>query len=299
MEILIGEDDFARQIAEKLGLEFVKINTFTFPDGEIKPIIENEEKIRGKEVLVVVRTNRFKPNVGDSVLKIYFICKTLQKLKCEINLFLPWMFYSRQDKKFLPGEPESLYDIANLYESLGIKNIFTINSHLYGKENPLQKYFKKIKIHDISSAKLFADYLKTKKLINPIVIGPGEGPSVMVKELAKLLNAPYECFEKERDHKTLEVFFKKPKSDFKNRDVIIYDDIAATGWTIVKPFEMVKKQEPKRIFIALCHMVTKEAIERLYKLNSNEIITTDSFNSEEKGNFTEISLIPAVRQLLS
>lgn len=137
---------------------------------------------------------------------------------------------------------------------------------------------------------MFAVYLKTKKLINPIVIGPGEGPSVMVKELAKLLNAPYECFEKERDHKTLEVSFKQPKSDFKNRDVIIYDDIAATGWTIVKPFEMVKKQEPNRIFISLCHIVTREAIERLYKLNSDEIITTDSFNSEESVKFTELPL---------
>jgi len=290
MEILLGEDEFAKQIAERLGLEFVKVNTFTFPDSEIKPIIENEDRIKNKEVLVVVRTDRFKPNIGDSILKIYFICRTLKKLNCEISLFLPWMFYSRQDKKFLPGEPESLFDIANLYELLGIKNIFTINSHLYGKENPLQSYFKKIKIHDISSAKMFADYLKTKKLVKPIVIGPGEGPSVMVKELAKLLSAPYECFEKERDHKTLKVFFKRPKSDFKNRDVIIYDDIAATGWTIVKPFEMIKEQKPNRIFIALCHMVTKEAIERLYKLNSDEIITTDSFVSEEPANFKKISL---------
>jgi len=291
MEILLGEDEFAKQIAERLGLEFVKVNTFTFPDSEIKPIIENEEKIKGKEVLVVVRTNRFKPNIGDSILKIYFICRTLQKLNCEISLFLPWMFYSRQDKKFLSGEPESLYDIANLYESLGVKNIFTINSHLYGKENPLQSYFKKIKIHDISSAKMFADYLKTKNLVNPIIIGPDKGRVIMVKELANLLNISYECFEKERDHKTLEVSFRQPKSDFKNRDVIIYDDIAATGWTIVKPFEIIKKQGANRIFIALCHMVTKEAVERLYKLNSDEIITTDSFVSEKLIKFTELSLI--------
>ena len=291
MEILIGEDDFARQMADELNMEFIKVNTSVFPDSEIKPVIENEAKIKGKKVLLVARTNRFKPNVSDCILKIYFICRLLQKLKCEINLFLPWMFYSRQDKKFLAGEPESLFDIAELYESLGIKNIFTVNSHLYGKENPLQDYFKKTKIHDLSLSKLFADYLKTKNLKNPIILGPGKGSNKLIEELSELLKIPCECLEKGRDLKTLEVFFKPIKANLENRDVIIYDDIAATGWTIIKPFETLKKQKPNRIFIVLCHLVTKEGIERLYKLNADEIITTDSFVSEECFNFTGLSLV--------
>ena len=49
----------------------------------------------------------------------------------EINLFLPYMFYARQDKQVLAGESKSLKNIAELYESLNISNIFTVNSHLY------------------------------------------------------------------------------------------------------------------------------------------------------------------------
>jgi ribose-phosphate pyrophosphokinase len=291
METLLGEDDFSKQIAEKLNIDFIRINPSVFPDGEIKPVIENEDKVKGKSVLLVIRSNRFRPSISDCIMKVYFLCRLLRKLNAgEINLFLPWMFYSRQDKKFLPGEPESLSDIADLYESLNISNIFTVNSHLYGKENSLQSYFKRIKIHDISPSRLFADYLKTKNLKNPIVIGPGSGPAVMVKELAGMLNAPYECLEKERDHETLKVFFKQSKSDFRNKDVIIYDDISAKGGTIVPTFEIVKQSKPNRIFIALCHLITKEGIERLYNLNSDEIIITDSFNSEEPIKFTELSL---------
>ena len=207
MEILMGEDDFARRMADKLNMEFVKFNTSVFPDSEIKPLIENEDKIKGNRVLLVIRTDRFRPSINDSIMKIYFICRTLQKAE-EINLFLPYMFYSRQDKKFLPGEPESFSDIAQFYENLGIKNIFTVNSHLYGKEKTLQDYFKGIKIHDASPSKLFADYLKTKNLKNPVVLGPGAGPAVMVKELAEMLNAPYECLVKERNHKTQQIFMK-------------------------------------------------------------------------------------------
>jgi ribose-phosphate pyrophosphokinase len=296
MEILIGEDDFARQIAEKLNLDFVRVNASVFPDSEIKPMIENEDKIKGNKILLVIRTDRFRPSINDSIMKIYFICRTLKNAE-EVNLFLPYMFYSRQDKKFLPGEPESFSDIANLYESLGIKNIFTINSHLYGKEKSLQDYFKKIKIHDISPSKLFADYLKTKNLKNPIIIGPGIGPATMVKELAEMLNASYECFEKERNHRTLEVFFKPLRSNLDDRDVIIYDDVAASGGTIIKPFEIAKQFKPRRIFLVLSHLITRKGIEKLYELNSNEIITTDSFISEGPTKFTELSLINMIDKI--
>ena len=299
IDLILGEDDFSKEIADKLNTEFIRINSFVFPDSEIKPVIENEGKIKGKKVLVVIRTIRFKPSINDCIMKIYFICKLLRELEVgEINLFLPYMFYSRQDKKFLPGEPGSLMNIAGLYEELGVKNIFTVNSHLYGKENPLQNYFKKIKIHDISPSRLFAEYLKAKNLKNPIVLGPGTGPVVMVKELSKMLNASYECLEKERDHKTQEIFMKPPKSNLQNRDAIIYDDVAASGGTIVPAFEQAKKSKPSRIFIVLSHMVTKNGVERLYNLNSSEIITTDSFVSEELIKFTEISLATLVNNLI-
>lgn len=290
MDVVLGEDDFSRDLADKLDAEFVKVNNYVFPDSELKPIIEDEEKVKGRKVLLVMRTNRFRPSVSDCLMKIYFLCRTLNRLDCEISLFLPWMFYSRQDKKFLPGEPESLSNMADFYESLEIKNIFTVNSHLYGKENPLQSYFKEIKIHDISTSELFADYLKTKNLKNPIVLGPGTGPAVMVKELAKLLNVPCECLEKGRNHATQKVIIESPKTNLKDRDVIIYDDISATGGTIIPVFNYVKNSKPNRIFIALSHIITREGIERLYKLGSDEIITTDSFASEESVKFTELSL---------
>jgi len=294
MEILMGEDDFARQMADKLKMEFVKFNTSVFPDSELKPVIENEDKVKGKSVLLVMRTTRFKPSVSDCLMKIYFVCKTLGRLGCEISLFLPWMFYSRQDKKFLPGEPESLKNIAEFYESLNVKNIFTVNSHLFGKENPLQSYFKKIKVHDLSPSKLFAEYLKNKNLNDPIVLGPGIGPAIMIKELSKMLNASFECLEKERDYKTQEVVMKPPKSDLKNRDVIIYDDISASAGTIIPAFNIAREFEPSRIFIVLTHIITKNGIERLYKANSSETITTNSFVSEEKISFTELSLLALI-----
>ncbi len=114
----------------------------------------------------------------------------------------------------------------------------------------------------------------------------------MIKELSELINASFECLEKERDHETQEIIMKPPKSDLKDKDVIIYDDVAASGGTIIRAFELAKQFKPNRIFIVLSHLITKKGIERLYNLGATEIITTDSFISEEPISFKELSLIP-------
>jgi len=107
IDVILGEDNFSKEIADKLNAKFVKINSFIFPDSETKPVIEDEDEIKGR-TLLVLRANRFRPSINDCIMKIYFICNLLQERAREINLFLPYMFYSRQDKQFLSGELKNL-----------------------------------------------------------------------------------------------------------------------------------------------------------------------------------------------
>jgi phosphoribosylpyrophosphate synthetase len=72
--------------------------------------------------------------------------------------------------------------------------------------------------------------------------------------------------------------------------------VAASGGTITDAFKLVYNSKPSRIFIALPHLITKGGIERIYDLGADEIITTDSFNSEESKKFTELTLIPLISE---
>jgi ribose-phosphate pyrophosphokinase len=298
INVVVGEDDFSEQIAKQINAEFIKIKNITFLDSEVKSLIETEQ-IKNKNILLVLRTSRFKPSVNDVIIKIYFIANLLRENDAkEISLLLPYMFYARQDKQFLPGETKSFSNIANFYESLGISSILTINSHLYGKTPDLQSFFKKIKIYDITPVKIFSDYLKTKDLKEPIVIGPGKGADTLIQEMANCLDSDFEGLEKERDLHTQSITMKPPKAKLEDRDVIIYDDVAASGGTIVPAFELTKQYTPKRIFIALPHLVTKKGVEKLQNLNSRELITTDTFFSEESKKFTELTLIPLIAEYI-
>jgi len=298
VDAVIGEDDFSEKMAKHINAKFIKIKNTIFPDSEVKSSIETEQ-IKNKNILLALRTNRFEPNVNDAIVKIYFIVNLLKENNAkEINLLLPYMFYARQDKQFLPGETKSFSNIANLYESLGISSILTINSHLYGKTPDLQSFFKKIKIYDITPVKIFSDYLKAKDLDNPIVIGPGKGADTLIQEMANHLDSDFEGLEKERDLHTQHITMKPPKAKLENRDVIIYDDVAASGGTIVPAFELTKQYNPKRIFIVLPHLVTRKGIEKLQNLDS-ELITTDTFFSEEHKKFTELTLVPLISEYLN
>ena len=295
INIVIGEDDFSEQIAKRINVKFIKIESYTFPDSEVKLTLK-ETELKNKNVLLVLRSKRFKPSINDVIMKIYFVTNLLREYNVnEINLLLPYMFYSRQDKQFLLGETKSFSNIAELYERLGISNIITVNSHLYGKSPNLQNFFNNIKIHDLSPVKILSAYLKTKNLKNPIVIGPGKGANKLIEELANSLDADFEGLEKERDHKTQDIVMKTPEINLKNRDVIIYDDISASGETPLKAFELVQACKPSRIFILLVHLISKGGIEKLSN-KAAELITSDSFISEESKKFTELTLIPLISE---
>ncbi|MEM5872467.1 MAG: ribose-phosphate pyrophosphokinase-like domain-containing protein [Candidatus Aenigmatarchaeota archaeon] len=96
VDIVIGEDNFSKQIAEQINADFIKIKNTIFPDSEIKSTIETE-KIKNKNILLILRTNRFKPAVNDVIIKIYFILNLLKENDAkELNLLLPYMFYARK-----------------------------------------------------------------------------------------------------------------------------------------------------------------------------------------------------------
>ena len=83
-----------------------------------------------------------------------------------------------------------------------------------------------------------------------------------------------------------------PSSNLRDRDVIIYDDISASGKTIEKIYKLAKKSEPKRIFIAVAHILTKGGVRKLKNLGAHEIITTNSLSSDFSKDYTELSLTP-------
>jgi ribose-phosphate pyrophosphokinase len=300
--VIVGENDFAEELAKKLQTDFIKVTSTIFPDTELKIRMNNSDlgKIGDRTALVVIRARRYEPDPNDCVLKSILVADTLTKHGVKRkDLLLPYMFYARQDGERLPGESNSLTKIAKVLENLDFNNLITINSHLYGKERNLQKFFKSMKVYDIGSAGTFAGYLATKDLKNPFIVGPGRGPERMAVELSNQLNCGYECLLKTRDPVTGRVDMEPPQSDFTGKDIIIYDDIASSGGTTEMAYRLSEACGPRSMHIALAHLWTARGITRLSWLGSSEVITTNSFITEQaRSPFTELSIVSLAAEAL-
>ncbi len=305
IDIVIGKDFFAEELAQRLNAEFVIVEVKDFIDGEKRPrlLLKSDKQLEGKDILLAVRSNRFKPSPNDTIVETFILLKEIKNLGANrIRLFWPWTFYSRQDEKFQLGEPLSLKYIAELIESCGVKDFYTIHSHIYKKTVTLNNFFSKnVNVHDISTAKIFVDHFRRRALENTIIATPDEKGEERINEIAEPLNYETKCLTKERDTITGKIKIEFADCDVKDRDVIIKDDIATTGGTIIDTYNGLIRMKPKRIFIALVHLLTLEGIKRLHELKTEEIVTTNSFvnESERPRYFTELNLIPLIAKHLN
>jgi len=318
-------------VAERLGATVLPMDVDRFDDGETKTTVDfGDYEISEENVLFDSRNVRFAAKYADPTdpanpaeytINNIFTLDTLKRQNPKKIIFCPLnMNYgrqdSRQDKEFLPGESWSLKTIAKLYEACGISDLITINSHLCGKEGgeSLQSFFESAKIHDIGPEKAFADHLKSQNSIGeePVIIGPDEGSLKMIKRLAsRFEEADYLCFAQKRDPRTRvkEIVSVPPDiSKVRGRTAVVYDDVSASGGYLVKTCDVVKRYEPKELYIAVVHLIGEYVIKRLANLGVSGVLTTDSFrlphetephynvelNNYFKERIQEVSTMPLV-----
>ena len=81
------------------------------------------------------------------------------------------------------------------------------------------------------------------------------------------------------------------KLGLKNRDVIISDDIIATGGTMAKAIKIIKEEGANRVFAVATHaLLLQNARYRIYNAGADDIIGTDSIDNE----VTKVSLTKAI-----
>ena len=63
------------------------------------------------------------------------------------------------------------------------------------------------------------------------------------------------------------------------RDVVIFDDMIATGGTMATAITMLRRQGAKRVFLAAVHPVlTGSAVLRLYRSGVEAVLATDTLD---------------------
>ena len=284
------------RIAQELGIETINTETKNFPDGEnyLRLNLEDESILQGKEVIIIQSTGPSANSTQNSRLfELLMMIDSVKRIGPEkLIVIVPYLAYARQDKIFRPGECPFARVIARMINSQNIDEFYTVDVH-----NPqiLEEF--DCKAINIDSMELLANYIKSLGAEDIVVVSPDKGSIERSKAFARYFgeSVPIEYFEKKRDVITGEIKMSG-ELNLKGKDVVIADDIIATGGTMATAIKLSKQSGAKKVYAAATHaLMLGQAKYRIMKAGADEIIGTDSIDNE----MAKVSLAKTITDYLA
>jgi ribose-phosphate pyrophosphokinase len=249
----------ATSLARALKTAVVEVKYSRFPDGEhylITGELDDETIIVGSIV------------DNDALVQLLLVIDACDS--STNRLVLPYMGYSRQDRRFHPGEPVSARAIAKAV-SRGVSEIITVNIH----EKEVLGYFG-VPARNVSLADDIGSYIRTLHLDNPLILAPDEGALEFARQVASNGGWDFDHLEKNR-LSGADVQMAPKQLCAASRSVVIVDDIISTGGTIATASGMLYQQGATDVFAVCVHgVLTGGAYVRLMASGIRDVICSDT-----------------------
>lgn len=281
--ILPGNE--SQSLAAALALEtddsLAVVETTRFADGEFKVQVDDTDDER---IVIVASTVS-----SDAHIELVQLQDIASQYAEEIVTVIPYMGYSRQDEAFNEGEPVSARAIARAI-STGTERVLTVTPH----EPGICEFFD-VPCEAVDGAPLLAEPLPND-LSDPLFLAPDEGAI----DLAGSVRDSYgrggtDFFEKSRDHATGDIELHPSETDVTDRDVVVTDDIIATGSTASKAIKQLGTQDVGRVFAACVHpMLAANARTKLANAGVEAVYGTDTIER----SVSRVSIAPQIADAL-
>lgn len=265
----------AQAIASALQSPLVDIEIQKFANGEKRVWVKGA--IRGQNVTLVQSLSE---PTDEHIVETLLITDALERLGARnVNLVLPWMGYSLQDKVFRPGEPIAAKVVANLVSGTYIKRVFLLDLH-----NSSIPGFFSIPTEHLSMIDVFAEYCrKTFDLSEVVVASPDFGGLKRARMFADRLGVELVNFDKKRNLATGNIEIVSLHGDVKNKIVLTFDDVIVSGGTVTEIAREVREHQAKQVhFLATHALFANQALDKIEASSIDSIITSDSIQHHDK-----------------
>ena len=261
--------------------------------------IKLEESVRGKDVYLV---QTMASPVHDNFMEMLIMIDALKRDSAwRINLVVPYMSYTRSDKKDQPRVPITARLVANMMEVAGMDRYMTVDLHA----GQIQGFFN-IPGDALTAFHLLSDYVKTRlingELDNLVVVTPDLGFAKQGRNWAENLGVPLAFVEKRRVSNAESPDALSLIGDVRGKNVLLVDDEVNTAGSIVNAVHVVRDYGAKDVLIAFTHpFFTAEAYQRFASLDLREIIFTNTLplpNNRRLPNMTVLSIAPLLGEVI-
>lgn len=259
-------------VCEYLGISLGAAKIDKFPDGE--KVIRVEDDVRGRDCFVVQST--CKP-VDEHLVELLIYLDCLRRASASrITAVIPYFGYARQDRKDEGRVPITAKLAANLITTAGANRVLAIDLHA----QQLQGFFD-IPVDHLTGELVLSKYFKEKKISKLTVVSPDVGNIKTASRYTSHLGGELAIVHKKRVSGS-EVEAREIIGDVKGRNIVMCDDIIATGGTVCSAAKLVKERGAEKIYVGATHGVfAGEALKLLSKAPIDEVVVTDTIPESE------------------
>ena len=261
--------------------------------------IKLEESVRGKDVYLV---QTMASPVHDNFMEMLIMIDALKRDSAwRINLVVPYMSYTRSDKKDQPRVPISARLIANMIETAGVDRYMTIDLH----SGQIQGFFN-IPGDALTAFHLLSDHiiarLRAGELDNLVVVATDLGFAKQGRNWAETLGVPLAFVEKRRVSNVESPRALSLIGSVEGKNVLLVDDEVNTAGSVVNAVNVVRDYGARDVLFAFTHpFFSERAYERFAALDLREIIFTNTLaipESRKLPNMTVLSIAPLLGEVI-
>lgn len=261
------EERMARATADAAGLTLAVIERHRFPDGE--------SRLRLPESLperVVIWRGLHQPN--EKLVELLIAARAAKELGGRhLTLVAPYLAYMRQDMAFNPGEAVSQRIVGGFLAGL-FDAVVTIDPHLH-RINTLAEAIPLQHAVALSGAPLLAEHIASQRT-DVVLIGPDEEALQWVALAAQSHGWAHDVCRKTR-HGDREVEIELPALPVAGRRVVLIDDVASSGQTLVRAAQGLLAAGAASVDVAVTHaLFTPGSVQNVRAAGVREIWSTDS-----------------------
>lgn len=259
-------NSLAKGFEDRCRWKIVKPITKIFPDGE------QYLKLPDLETQDVVVIQSLYPDQDRKIIELYLALEAVNGSGAKTKfVILPYTAYSRQDKRFLKGEPISVRALYLNLKLLGVDTIVTVDVHSIQSLSSLG-----FKVFNIMPHTYMLNTINEKI---DLVLAPDKGALPRAKEVAKNLDIPYDYIDKFRDRVTGEIKIDQKELNVNGMSIAIVDDIISTGGTIAKAAQALYQSGAKSVIAVITHsLISSKSIEVLSSANIDKLVTANTIN---------------------
>lgn len=255
-------------LADHLGCPLGRLSRRSFPDGET--YLRFDTPVEGEDVILICTLDH--PDTKLAVLLIAADALRQQKAR-SVGLVAPYLAYMRQDTQFRAGEAVTSRTIARLLSS-AFDWLVTVDPHLH--RYPKLDAVYSVPAVAVSASSKLAGWI-AQNVTQPVLVGPDEESAQWVERIARLANAPFTTFRKQRSGDYSVRIESSGLEHLREGTAVLVDDIASSARTLIEAADQVRNVTGSAPVCAIVHPIfAGDSYQRLLASGVSKVVSTNT-----------------------